>query len=107
MASWSLRASQAPVGADAHTLPIGRDLAEQLRQHGRVTPIAAGSPDRADLQRSLVDPGMDLAPGAGFCPALLARVPLAFPFDLAQLRVVYVGLFSLVIRPSYHAGFTR
>ena len=49
---------------------------------GGIPDVAAGDLDRPDLQRLFVDPEMDLAPDAAFCPAVLARVPLTFPFDL-------------------------
>ena len=52
------------------------------RQHRRVAYVAAGDLDRPDLQRLLVDPEMDLVPDTALCPAMLARVPLAFALDL-------------------------
>jgi hypothetical protein len=64
------------LGGGAGDLLIGRDLAEQHRQHGRVAHVAAGDLDRPDLQRLLVDPETDLAPDAALCSAVLARVPL-------------------------------
>jgi hypothetical protein len=66
-----------PVGGDAGGLLTGRDLAEQIRRYGRVADVARDDLDRADLQRLLVDPEMDLAPDAAFGTAMLARVPLA------------------------------
>jgi len=38
--------------------------------------------DSPNLQRVLVDPDVDLAPQAPLWPAVLARVPFAFPFGL-------------------------
>jgi hypothetical protein len=75
-----------PVGGDACDLLIGRDLAEQLRQHGRIAYVAAGDLDRPDLQRLLIDPDVDLAPDAALGTAMLARVPLAFSLDLDPPR---------------------
>ena len=68
-------------GDDGNVL-IGGDLGQQFGQHGGIPDVAAGDLDRPDLQRLFVDPEMDLAPDAAFCPAVLARVPLTFPFDL-------------------------
>jgi putative transposase len=67
-----------PVGGDACNLLIGRDLAEQLRQHGRVAYVATGDLDRPDLQRLLINSDVDLTPDAAFGAAVLAGVPLAF-----------------------------
>ena len=70
------------VSGDAADLLIGRDLVEQLGQHGRVAHVAGGELGRPDLQRLLVDPDVDLAPDAAFRAAVLAGVPLAFALDL-------------------------
>ena len=67
---------------DTGNVLIGGDLGQQFGQHGGIPDVAAGDLDRPDLQRLFVDPEMDLAPDAAFCPAVLARVPLTFPFDL-------------------------
>jgi hypothetical protein len=75
-----------PVGGDACDLLIGRDLAEQLRRHGRVAYVAAGDLDGPDLQCLLVDPEMDLAPDAALGTAMLAGVPLAFSLHLDPPR---------------------
>jgi len=61
---------------------IARDLVEQVRQHRCVPSVAAGDFDRSDFQRMLINADVDLAPDASFGAAMLARVPLAFPFDL-------------------------
>ena len=61
---------------------IGGDLRHPFGQLRGIPDVAAGDLDRPDLQRLFVDPEMDLAPDAAFCPAVLARVPLTFPFDL-------------------------
>jgi len=64
---------------------MGRDLAQQVRQHRRIADIADVAPgdfDRPNLQRFLVDPEVDLAPNAPFRTAMLACIPLAFTFDL-------------------------
>jgi hypothetical protein len=73
------------VSGDAGDVLIGCDLAQQLRQHRRVTHVAAGDLDRPDFQGFLVDPKMDLAPDPAFGTAMLARVPLAFTLDLDRL----------------------
>ena len=67
---------------DTGDVLIGGDLGQQFGQHGGIPDVAAGDLDRPDLQRLFVDPEMDLAPDAAFCPAVLTRVPLTFPFDL-------------------------
>jgi len=70
------------VGGDAADLLMGRDLAQQVRQHRRIADVAPGDLDRPNLQRFLVDPEVDLAPNAPFRTAMLACIPLAFTFDL-------------------------
>jgi hypothetical protein len=64
-----------PVGGDACDLLIGTDLAEQLRQHGRLAHVAPGDLDRPDLQRLLINPDVDLAPDAAPGAAMLAPSP--------------------------------
>ncbi|KAA8603155.1 hypothetical protein AL036_22595, partial [Salipiger aestuarii] len=54
------------VCGDAADLLIGRDLVEQLRQHGRIADVAAGELDGPDFQCFLVDPEMNLAPDTAF-----------------------------------------
>jgi hypothetical protein len=71
-----------PVGGDTGDLLVGRDLDEQLGQHRGIAHIAACDFNSPNLQCFFVDPEMDLAPDAAFCPAMLARVPLAFSLDL-------------------------
>lgn len=44
--------------------------------------MAPGDLDGTELQRLLVDPEVDRAPDAPFGTAMLARMPLAFAFDL-------------------------
>jgi hypothetical protein len=61
---------------------IARDLVEQVRQHRCVPSVAAGDFDRSDFQRMLINADVNLAPDASFGAAMLARVPLAFPFTL-------------------------
>ena len=58
------------------------DLAEKIRLHRRVADVVPGDLDRPGLQRLLVDPEVDLAPDAPFGATMLARVPLAFAFNL-------------------------
>ena len=60
------------VGGDAGDLLIWRDLAEQFGQHRGVARIAAGDFNSPNLQCLLVDPDVDLAPGAAFCTTVLA-----------------------------------
>ena len=50
------------VCGDRAYLHVGRDLGEQFGQHGRVTDVAPGDLDGADLQRLFVDADVDLAP---------------------------------------------
>jgi hypothetical protein len=70
------------VGCDTGDVLIGGDLGQQFRQHAGIPDVATGDLDRPDLERLFVDPEVDLAPDTAFCPAVLARIPLAFPFDL-------------------------
>lgn len=78
----ALAGVEGPVGSDAGDLLPGRDLVEQLGQHGRVAHIAGGELGRPNLQRLLVDPDVDLAPDASFRATVLAGVPLPFALDL-------------------------
>lgn len=71
-----------PVCGDVADLLIGRDLAEQLRQHGRIADIAASELDRPDFQCFLIDPEVNLAPDAAFGAAMLAGIPLTFTLNL-------------------------
>jgi hypothetical protein len=73
---------EGPIGGDAGDRLFGRDLLEQLGQHGRVAHIAGGELGSPDLQCLLVDPEVDPAPDAAFGASVLAGVPLAFPLDL-------------------------
>lgn len=67
---------------DAADLLVRRDLVEQIRQHRRVADVAPGDLDRPNLQCSLVNPEVDLAPDAAFRATVLACVPLAFALNL-------------------------
>ena len=78
----ALAGVEGAVGGDAGDLLLERDLVEQFRQHRRVTDVAGGELGGADFQCFLIDPDVDLAPDAPFGTAMLAGVPLAFPFDL-------------------------
>jgi len=53
-----------------------------MRQHRCIPGVAARDLDCSDFQRLLVDTDVDLAPDASFGAAMLAGVPLAFPFNL-------------------------
>ena len=75
------------IGGNTDDLVIGRELTEQFGQHRGITHVAAGDLDRLGLQRFLVDPEMDLAPGAALRVAMLARIPLAFTLDLDACAV--------------------
>ena len=66
---------------DAADLLVLWDLTEKIGQHRCIADVASGDFDRPDLQRFLIDPEVDLAPDAAFRAAMLACVPLAFPFD--------------------------
>lgn len=70
------------VGGDAGDLLVGRDLVQQLGQHGRVTDVAGGELGGPDFQCFLVDPDVDLAPDPPFCATMLAGVPLPFALNL-------------------------
>ena len=70
------------VGSDSGDLLAGWDLIEQFWQHGRVADIAGGELGGPDLQCSLVDPDVDLAPDPAFGTTVLAGVPLPFALDL-------------------------
>jgi hypothetical protein len=61
---------------------IAQDLVEQIGQHRRISGVAVGDLNRSDFQRLLVDTDVDLAPDASLGAAVLAGIPLAFPFDL-------------------------
>ena len=85
-------------GRDAGDLLIWRVLAEQFGQHRGVAYVAAGDRDRPNLQCFLVNPEMDLAPGAAFCTTVLARStgkPLRKSIDPPdQLLLLAPGVFS-------------
>lgn len=76
-----------PISCNAAYLLIGRDLAEQVRQHGGIAHIAARHLDRPYLQRLLINANMELTPEAAFGAAMLARVPLTFSFGLDACAV--------------------
>lgn len=78
----ALAGIEGPVGSDAGDLLIGRDLIEQLGQHGRVADLAGGELGSADFQGFLVDPDVDLAPDPALRAAMLTGIPLAFALDL-------------------------
>lgn len=61
---------------------IGRDLGEQLWQHGRVANVAPRDLDGPNLQRLLIDPEVDLAPQAPLGTAVLPGVPFSLAFRL-------------------------
>ena len=76
------------VPADAGQRLIGRYLAQQLRQHRRVSHAVVGDLDGPNLQRVPVNAQMHLAP----LPSVLGPVFLALPFAFAQeldARAVY------------------
>lgn len=63
-----------PVGSDQLNVLIGWGLAQQFRQHGRITGVAADNLYRPNLQRFLVDTDMYFAPDAALWAAMLARL---------------------------------
>jgi hypothetical protein len=69
------------VGCDTGDVLIGGDLGQEFGQHGRVAYAAAGELRRPGLQRFLVDPEIDLAPGTAFGTAVLASAPRAVALD--------------------------
>ena len=75
------------VRRDAAKLLIRWDLAEQVWQHRGVPNAATRHLDRADLQRFLIDPNVDLAPQAALWTAMLAGIPLSFAFSLNACAV--------------------
>lgn len=70
------------VCGDATDRLVCPDLVEQIRQHRRVSDVAPGDLDSANLPCFLVNPEVELAPDAPFRPTMLTCVPLAFAFDL-------------------------
>ena len=70
------------VSSDAGDLLIGRDLVEQLGQHGRIAHVAGCELDSPDFQGFLINSNVDLAPYTAFGAAVLAGVPLTFTLDL-------------------------
>lgn len=58
-------------GDDRGDLLHGINLIEQFRQHRRVTDIAGGDLDGANLQRFLVNSEVDLAPDTALGPSML------------------------------------
>ena len=61
---------------------VAGDLVQQFRKHGGIADMAPRDLDSPNLERVRVDPEVDLAPQASLWPAVLARVPFAFPFGL-------------------------
>ncbi len=70
------------VGRDAGDLLVHRDLAYKIRQHGRVTDMAASDLDGPNLQCLLIDPKINLAPDPSLGVAVFARMPLTFALNL-------------------------
>ena len=70
------------VGCNAAEFLVRWDLVEQIWQNGRIPDTTTRDLDGTDLQRLLVYPNMYLAPQAAFGTAVLAGIPLAFPFSL-------------------------
>ena len=64
------------VCGDATDRLVCRDLVEQIGQHRRITDVAPGDLDSANLQCFFVNPKVDLAPDAPFRATMLACVPL-------------------------------
>ena len=70
------------VCGDATDRLARRDLVEQIGRHRRITDVAPGDLDSANLKRLLIDPEVDLAPDAPFRASMLAGVPFALNFEL-------------------------
>jgi hypothetical protein len=58
-----------------------------MRQHRCIPGIAPGDLNGLDFQRLIINADVDLAPNAPFGATMLARVSLAFPFDLNPCAV--------------------
>lgn len=78
----ALAAVEGSSGGDGGDLLVGRDLVQQLGQHGRIADLAGGELGRPDSQCVLVNADGDLAPGPAFGAAVPAGVPLAFALAL-------------------------
>ena len=65
-AAMALSGVEGAVGGDAGDLLIGRNLVEQLGQHGRIADIAYGELGRPDFQRLRVNSDVDLARDTAF-----------------------------------------
>ena len=61
---------------------IGRNLLQQIWQHGRITDVAGGDLDRPNLQCFFIDPYVYFALDPLLLATMLARVPLAFALCL-------------------------
>jgi hypothetical protein len=70
------------IRSHAADLLVSWNLVEQIGQHRCISGVAARDLDCSDFQRLLINADVDLAPDAPFAAAMLAGVPLAFPFDL-------------------------
>ena len=70
------------VGYNAAEFLVQWDLVEQIWQNGRIHNAATRDLDGTDLQRLLGYPNMYLTSQAAFGTAVLAGIPLAFPFSL-------------------------
>ncbi len=70
------------VRADAGNRLIGRYLAQQLGQHGRIAHAVVGHFDGPDLQRARVNAQMHLAPLTPVLGSVFLALPLAFAQEL-------------------------
>ena len=70
------------IRGDAADLLVRGDLTEKIGQHRCISDVARGDLDGSNFQCFLIDPEVDLAPGAAFRATMLAGVPLAFALDL-------------------------
>lgn len=70
------------IGGDGGDLLLGRDLVEQVGQHGRIARVADGELRCTDFQGFIINANVDLAPDPSLGTVVLARVLLASTRDL-------------------------
>ncbi len=68
------------VGRDPIDGLIGRDVVQQVKQHGRIADPASGDLDRPEFQRLCVDPEVNLAPVAWLGRPTLPSQPITIAF---------------------------
>ena len=51
-----------PICGDAANILVGRDLVQEIGQHGSISDVTAGDLDRPNLQRLFINSAVDLTP---------------------------------------------